>query len=414
MRDFSANASTEIGVDLTVNNTEEILDHRLSLDGHYLGLLYCRYDDIIPSKGKVAVKLIDMRSSKNHTRHWELYESAIDDIRSLRASSTFNANLSILRVGNRLYDLNSAMDETTAAPFSSSDSVTEGKSVLFSSCNQFLCCIDGREFKIYELCRITKVLLNLRVSGAQFSSKIFCCAGEFHPHLPILVLIGWPQPEEMLDTATGRLQAREVIEVDLSSLTALELPPPRFSWFPDTCHRFHPGSIQFSNCGRFVWAYARWYEDQEWVQIAKTYTLTDERLIGKLPFVWGELMIYNQKLYAVTTKNDFVILQLRNQEGHSFGETPQPSVQLTSIPSSMRMGRNYSYYLLPGREEQSLARVLLVSRSEKAAMIKVLPVTMKEILTKLHEIAETRRIQEQISETSLKSQSTDEEAENFE
>lgn len=202
-----------------------------------------------------------------------------------------------------------------------------------------------------------------------------------------------------------------MLEINLSSLQAVQLPPPHFV-LPAKCNLgWLWYFVEFSECGRCVWAV--WHcvqckNHQAWGKIAKSYLRTDERLMGRMPSVWRFPLIYHQNAYRVTKTNGFVILELQTRLGDDIGETPQASVRITSIPSSMRV--DYPC-LLPGHEEKDLARVLLVPRFGygKAIVIKVLSVTMKEILAKLDEIAETVRSKKKVLEAPSESRSTDKE-----
>lgn len=191
MTDFPVKASTEIRVDLTERSPEDILVFQLSSDGHYLGIIYQVYHARTYRPPKLFVQIIDRRLSKNTTKHWQLSEEvAQDPLGGPLRKAAFSADLSILYDGLWLYDLNSATDDVRPARFAWSNSHGVEMGVLLSPCNRYMCSMLGRTFKIYELCRSTKVVTELCVHGAQFSSEIHQCVGDFHPCLPILVLSG--------------------------------------------------------------------------------------------------------------------------------------------------------------------------------------------------------------------------------
>lgn len=429
MRDFPVNASTEIQFDSTMDETERILHHQVSSDGYYLGFVFCVYDELVSSKEKLFVQVTDLSPLKNSTKSIELCGYVADEITKAKGESVdFSADLSILRVGNWVFDLNSAPDDVTAAQFSESESNYERRAV-FSPCNRFICLIDdGHKFKIYELRRSTKALIELSVQGAQFSSGLRC-AGKFHPHLPILLLGGAPLDQ------TGWINKCEVIEIDLSSLKALKLPSPHLVWSSTANEFIHYFRIEFSDRGRLAWFCCTPFRDrsnESWckvpksyslevpkiyslevqkgypLKVPKSYSLQDEKSIKQMPFVWQQSMMHDQKIYGLTNMNqDFVALKLRHRMGDRWGETPQAHVRVTPIPYSMR---GHEVYLLPGHKEEDLVRVLFVSNSKRATILKVLPITMKKILAKLDDVAETLRTQQQVEDASSESQSRDGEA----
>lgn len=187
MRDFPVNASTDIRVDMNIKKTERVLRCQVSSDGHRLGIVYRVHDKINSRQESVGVRIIDIGLSKNITKHWELSEDATPGIINGFLTPKFSADLSILYNGEWLCGMNSATGDVTPAQFSWSNSYPPHTRIVVSSCNRFMCCMRERTFKIYELCRSTKGSTELCVRGAQFSSRIVSCIGDFHPHLPILV-----------------------------------------------------------------------------------------------------------------------------------------------------------------------------------------------------------------------------------
>lgn len=418
MRSFPVDGSPEMQFDRPANEPKTFLHRQVSLDGRYLGLVYCVADQLIPRKMKGFVHITDLRRLTNSTRQIRLSEDVADQVskESHRSvSAGFSADLSILRLHNQLYDLNAATDDMTAPPIVGSVLTSEDE-VLFSPCNRFMCVIEQEkfmehhEFKIYEIARSTRVLCELRIVGARFSSGIFHAVGKFHPHLPILLLVGVPMVVNITFDETGRLQDHEVIEVDLLSLKALKLPPPQrvtSSTIYVSCHSFY--RVQFSEGGRLAWLfYTELQEDRyTWCKILKGYSSTDDCLIDRLPSVWNQQLVYDQKLYTVIRTTNSVLLKLQHRLGDGVGKLQLDPVWITSVSGSMRY---CACYLLPGPEENDLARVLMVSMSDKqAAMIKVVPVTMKEILAKLDEMYENDRTQQRLLQASSNSQSTNEE-----
>lgn len=106
--------------------------------------------------------------------------------------------------------------------------------------------------------------------------------------------------------------------------------------------------------------------------------MKDECLIGQLPSVWPRQFVYDQRAYVMEPYVEFVSLGWK----HLRENRVKASVQLTLIPRSLA---SCDVYLLPGHEENEHARVLLVSVFGDIPMLKLLPLTMKEILAKLHE-----------------------------
>ena len=430
MRDFPINVSSQIQYDPQIIGKESILHYQVSINGYFVGYVCYANDETVPNKGEVFVQITDIRPFKNSTKYIKLCQRAADGL--VRRKSPFLENcikfsddLSILYADERIYDLISATHEAVATyemavtTFSwfVTDTSTPVNTVVFSPCNRYLCLIDVEtNFKIYELCR-SKSLVELCVHAARFSRKFMECIARFHPHLPILLLSGSAYEKISLDEE-WRIPHFEVIEIDLSrpNLEALKLPPSHLV-FPTRTTRAEfayliPGGIRFSDCGRLAWVCFKSMKDgfpNAWNIVAKSYPLPDEpeTLTEQMPAVWRQSLIYDQKIYGLTERNNLVMLELDHRLGDDIGEEARKaSIRITSIPQVMRDGH---FYLLPGQEEGDPARVLLVLFHDRVAMIKVLPLTMKEILAKLDEIAaDTCRTQEQISAASSESsQKTD-------
>lgn len=419
MNDFPASAVTKVPLHWNIEERKDFLRYQLSSDGQHLGLIYCDQAESISTKGKIFVLLIDIRRSENNTKRWELHQDAIDTIAKLRflTSAIFSADLSILYDGHRLYDLKPATDDVNAVQFSWVQGLRYSPTeVLFSPCNQFLCFIDTPKFRLYKLSHSTRTLTKLHVRNPPASSW----TGKFHPHLPVLILNGRDRAQGESIDETGQLQSYELFEVDLSSLETLKLPHPR----PNFCSRmafvaarFTPQdivkSIEFSDCGRFLWVNLFDFKShgvsELWCKIPKSYPIRDEHVIHQTPCFLQRSMIYDERIYRLTKlKNGLVVLELLNDTIK--GEL-NAHVRITSIPDSMQFRE---CFLLPGHEEdrarvllipdQAYARVSLIPKCTIDATIKVLPVTLKEILTKLNEVAETRRNEKRVSEISAKSQ----------
>ena len=413
MRDFPINTSADIQFDATVDRTQEILYHQISSDGQYLGCVYCVSDESISDRKKVLVQMIDLKLSVNDTTSISLCENLADDFLDIetchtRETITFSPDLSILFLINRIYDLSLTTHEATTARFSWSmpDTMCPWYSIQFSPCNRFLCLIDHEcQFRIYELCRSTKTLSELCVRGARFSKKPLDCVGKFHPHLPVLLLGGNLDLISMFSDEPVQVKNYEIIEVDLARLEADKLPPPQLDSPLNARSYLHFMTelfIEFSDHGRLAWLVH--YFDGCSIRIPKSYPSKEQHLIDQMPSVWRHLLIYDQKIYKLAENDNFVTLECFSIMGDSGEEIPKTCLRLTSIPQNMR-GCDF-YYLLPGHEEEDSARVLLVSNT--VALIKVLPITMKAILAKLDEVAETLRTQNRVSEAASDSNSDSE------
>lgn len=415
MRRFPISLFAELQSDATGKRAERVLHRQVSSDGHYLGLLYWLSDETTSNEETLLVQIIDLRLSMDDTTYIKLCENFADNFSDglITKNTTFNSDLSMLFLKNIMYDLSLTTHGATATRFSwpATDETSLPTNVLFSACNRFLCLIEKKsQFKIYKLCRSTKTLRELCVDGARFSKDIaFDPIGKFHPHLPILILSGRYGPIKWIPNETGQMENYEIIEVDLSSLKAHKLPPPclipplRGIRRMTIWHTYE--NIEFSDCGRLAWlSTAAGY----WFQIPKSYSPREEHGIDHMPLVWQESVIYDEKIYNVTQRGEFIRLELwhrvddRLELWHDDRELEarrrRAYIRITSVPYSTE---NYNSYLLPGYREEDLARVLLVSRrkEERTVTIKTLPVTMKAILTKLDEVAENLRTEEQISET---------------
>lgn len=376
MRDLISQLSTEMHSN-PINTRTRRYCSQVSSDGCFVGFVYGVFDNPTSDEGKVFVQIIDLRLLKDNSKHMRLSE----DVAAAKLVVEFSTDLSILSVNIRIHDLLSTTDDMMAVPFSySSEEISDPiDQVVFSPCNRYVCFLIRHDFKLYEICRSTRTLMELCVRGAKFSTKVHPF-GKFHPNLPILLLGGRIIADE--DEHPQKVSNR-VFEVDLSTLEAIEIPPPHSG--PRNLFRMNSTCFEFSSCGRLAWINS----DEKWYQIPRSYSLDDERLIDKIPSVWQRgSVIYDQKGYHLTTSRgrNFILLELQHRMDER-GNTPKAHVRITSVPPSMK----YSppTYLLPGHEEEDLARVLFVSwDDEEPAVIKLLPVTMKQILAKLDEIAE--------------------------
>lgn len=412
MREFPNNTSPRI-LFVKNNGKEGILHYQVSSNGHFVGYVYYACDETIANEGEVFVQITDLRPFKNSAKYIKLCQDAADGL--VRRKSPFQDNcikfsddLSLLYADQRIYDLISAthdmaatyeMVDTTFSWYVAETS-TPLNTVIFSPCNQYICAIDAEtNFKIYELCRSKTALIELCVD-AQFSRKLMGYSARFHPHLPILLVSGSTY-EKIGSGETWRIPHFEVIEIDVSrpTLEAVKLPPSHLV-FPSKTTRagfayLIPGGIRFSDCGRLAWACFRSMKHDfpnAWNIIAKSYPHPDEALTEQMPSVWRQSLIYNKKIYSVTERNNLVMLELNHRLSDGEGKERNASVRITSIPHAMR---DSHVYLLPGHdEEEDPVRVLLVVFYDRVAMIKVLPVTMKEILAKLDEMAEMGRTEQ--------------------
>lgn len=378
MRDLISQLSTEMQ-SYPINTRRTRRHHsQVSGDGCYVGLVYgvSDDDDPIADGESLFVQITDLRLLKNNSKHMRLHVA----VAASKPVVVFNIDLSILYANERIYDLLATTDDMMAVPFSYSNEYISDPvhNVIFSPCNRYVCFLIRRDFKLYEICRSTRTLMELSVRGAKFSSYAGPF-GKFHPNLPILLLAGGLViADDGGDNGDDELN--EVIEVDLSTLEAVNVPPPH-----PILQRLYSPYIEFSSCGRFAWITSHSF-GSTCNQIPRSYSLDDERLIDKVPSVWQESVIYDLKSYELSLNyaRNFVLLQLHQRlKGGRIALKSQ--VLITSFPSSMK---SPTVFLLPGHEEEDPARVLLVPEEEGPAVIKLLPVTMKQILTKLDEMAE--------------------------
>ena len=132
------------------------------------------------------------------------------------------------------------------------------------------------------------------------------------------------------------------------------------------------------------------FDCDEWYEIPRSHAVNDKRLISQLPSVWDNWLVYDRKYYSLmTTLEGEMLLQLNNWSYDRRQDPPSyPFVRISLIANfTLEYTR---IYLLSGPEEKDRARVLILYRDETLPItIKLLPVTMKEILAKLDEVAET-------------------------
>ena len=153
--------------------------------------------------------------------------------------------------------------------------------------------------------------------------------------------------------------------------------------------------FKFSESGRHAWIFIAnsIFHYDMWYQIPKIYPLKADDLNHRARSVWHDTVLFDQKVFAIRVSNDGVnvhLLEKLNDKTHFTHPSYFSMNQFVRITSRTLSSRSKNVYLLPGFGEEDPVRVLFVLRSGREAIIKFLPITMKEILDNLDELAENR------------------------
>ena len=145
---------------------------------------------------------------------------------------------------------------------------------------------------------------------------------------------------------------------------------------------------QYSDCGSFCFMH---YPDQG-MSILNSNGLKAKQAGIRLPAVWLDGTSYNGHIYTVRLSGDeasMVALFQRSDQlringlrrSGDYDHGISMAVAITACPRHLDLAR---FYLLPGKREDDLVRVLFLQRSETPE-IKHLRVTWNQILAKLEE-----------------------------
>ena len=187
----------------------------MSTDGYHIAFFYNIRDRSNPDSEAAMVQINDLTRSDHNAKYIKL----IEPIPSSQEPWTFSADLSVLYTTQGIYDVSSVTtDMTTTRLFCSTWDASfiygAEHNVDFSSCNRYLCKIKGSEIRIFEICRLKKIVTELQAlrTTLPLLGRIH---GSFHSSLPILLLSG--QPIEKI----GR--NHWAVEIDLSTFKMTEL-----------------------------------------------------------------------------------------------------------------------------------------------------------------------------------------------
>jgi hypothetical protein len=143
------------------------------------------------------------------------------------------------------------------------------------------------------------------------------------------------------------------------------------------------------------------YLNVKWYLIPKSYLVTGGGLAPKTFESWPHSLTDDRKTYRVLARERLITLNHRGKLGDAFVIQAfmdhVAEVRLTSCPEDLDSSM---FYLLPGQEEDEPAQVLFMAKG-RAIYLRVLTVTMKEILDKLDELAEKNHRNQSVQETSV-------------
>jgi hypothetical protein len=201
-----------------ISSSKKFLHCQVSRDGRFVGLVWGNTN---PNKREVTVHIIGLSVSGDKpvtSRNLTL----VKGYPVLR----FSSDLSILCEGSHCYDLCVETHEMPMTPFTCPTGVISTAfldDVLFCPHNRYLCLTFKSDFKVFEIRRSTKTLLEMPVRGIDFngdSGKWLYKCGAFHPSLSFLLLVHFRFEDN------GAASNGQVTEIDLLTLKKTKFPLP--------------------------------------------------------------------------------------------------------------------------------------------------------------------------------------------